>query len=152
MELRAYRRKLPHWRMNDAVYFVTWRLHKGQSGLTPMERTEIVSALKHFNGVRYEILAFAVMDDHVHTVVRPYAGFELEQLLRSWKSFTASLWVKSHRRYGTVWQSEYYDRIIRDERELDEKIGYVLENPFRRWPEIEASAWVGPELSEDDHR
>jgi hypothetical protein len=37
-EFRMYRRSLPHWRLDDAIYFVTWRLEKDQSPLTTIER------------------------------------------------------------------------------------------------------------------
>ena len=33
--------------------------------------------------------AFVVMPNHVHAVVQPLGGFDLETILHSWKSFTA---------------------------------------------------------------
>ena len=36
----------------------------------------------------------------------------------------------------------YFDRIIRDERELIEKASYILNNPVKRWPEMEEYEWV----------
>ncbi|MFA5835833.1 MAG: hypothetical protein WC837_02650 [Bellilinea sp.] len=35
---------------------------------------------------------------------------------------------------SVVWQRNYYDRIIRDDRELERVRGYILDNP-RRWME-----------------
>jgi hypothetical protein len=34
-ELVKYRRKMPHWRLADSVYFVTWRLEFSQPELIP---------------------------------------------------------------------------------------------------------------------
>jgi putative transposase len=69
--LTIYRGKLPHWRMDGSIYFVTWRLDGSQSPLEPNERTLVAHAIKHFAGERYELLAYVVMDDHVHVVVLP---------------------------------------------------------------------------------
>jgi len=49
MELR-YRRRLPHWRNDEATYFVTWRLARGQAELDSDERDLVAGALTHFEG------------------------------------------------------------------------------------------------------
>jgi hypothetical protein len=38
---------------------------------------------------------------------------------------------KSLRRRGTVWLDENFDRIIRDEEEFLEKMGYIVNNPMK---------------------
>jgi hypothetical protein len=57
--------------------------------------------------------------------------------------------VKDSGRRAPIWQPEYYDHIIRDQRELDEKAAYVLDNPFRRWADIEEYPWSGTGTGED---
>ncbi|MBI4964717.1 MAG: transposase [Desulfomonile tiedjei] len=141
--LTMYRGKLPHWRMDGSTYFVTWRLAASQSSLEYEERTIVADAIKHFAGERYDLLAYVVMDDHVHVVVAPVQGFSLQKILHSWKSFTASCLQKDFRRVGAVWQDEYFDRIVRDQKELMEKLNYILDNPARKWPELEEYMWVG---------
>src|SRR6185295_13409794 len=50
---------------------------------------------------------------------------------------------KELQRTGDFWQVEYYDRLIRDERELKACIEYVLNNPIAAklgdWPWLEKS-------------
>ena len=141
-QVRRYRHRLPHWRMQAATYFVTWRLRSDQPELTSSERSLIVEALRHFDGQRYHLDAFVVMDDHVHVVLRLVDDTRLERVLHSWKSFTANQLQRIHGRAGAIWQDEYFDRIVRDEAELQEKMQYVLNNPRQRWPEIESYSWV----------
>ncbi|HEY4491219.1 MAG TPA: hypothetical protein VI958_04420, partial [Acidobacteriota bacterium] len=43
------RRKLPHRKYADSIYFVTWRINKNQPKLKPDEKELIARALKHFN-------------------------------------------------------------------------------------------------------
>lgn len=142
MQVRVYRRHLPHWRAEGATYFVTWRLHRSQPHLEPAERDLVVSVLRHFEDERYSLEAYVIMNDHVHVVVTPRPGIELEEVLHSWKSFSAKRLQREHRRSGAVWQNEYHDRIVRDDAELTRKIRYVQRNPVRRWPECHHYPWV----------
>ena len=140
-----YRRRLPHWRLTEATYFVTWRLHAGQPDLAPAERELVVSALRHFNGDRYELLAHVVMNDQVHALVTPLGQRRLEDIVQAWKSYTAHILKKREQRSGSLWQAEYFDRIVCDDAELIEKAQYILNNPWKRWPELEEYPWVGAE-------
>ena len=141
-EIYIYRRKLPHWRLIGAVYFVTWRLRPSQPELTSDERPIVAHAIEHFNEQRYELLAYVVMNDHVHVLVKPINDHSLESILHSWKSFTAHRLQRQFGRHGAIWQDEYFDRIVRDEAEFYEKAQYILNNPRKRWPELEEYAWM----------
>ncbi len=50
----------------------------------------VAAALQHFDGSRYDLGAWCVMPNHVHCVVRSFAGYELAAIVHSWKSFAAS--------------------------------------------------------------
>ena len=82
MEL-YYRRKLPHWRVDDVTYFVTWRLASGQHELDTWERDLVVNAMKRFDGERYQLVAYVVMDDHVHALITPLTTYRLQDILHS---------------------------------------------------------------------
>jgi REP element-mobilizing transposase RayT len=140
-DFRAYRRFLPHWRTDGAMYFVTWRSKPGQSALTVDERDQVAHSLQYFNGARYELFAYVVMDDHVHVVVQPLPGFELERIVQAWKSLSTLSMQRGPRR-GRVWRREYFDRIIRDDEEFAAKIEYVLGNAAKRWPGLEHYPWT----------
>jgi putative transposase len=148
-KLSKYRRRLPHWRLNHATYFVTWRLHPKQPVLKPAERDFVVSVLSHFDKSRDILFAYVVMDDHVHVIVEPASEIQLQTIVQSWKSFSANRLQRQHGRIGAVWQDEYFDRIIRDEAEFWEKAQYIVNNPLKRWPEVENYQWGGWKILED---
>lgn len=52
-------------------------------------------------------------------------------MLHSLKRYTAMECNKVLQREGAFWQSESYDRIIRNEQELDRTITYVMNNPVK---------------------
>jgi putative transposase len=148
-ELEIYRRRLPHWRLEGSVYFITWRLHPSQYELDSEERRIINNAIKHFDVQKYDLLAYVVMHNHVHVLVKPAEKYTLSQVVHSWKSFTSNRLQRQFNRRKCVWQDEYFDRIIRDEAELLEKTQDIINNPFRVWPDIEEYPWVGGKLIEE---
>ena len=140
--LTMYKGTLPHWRMDGSTYFVTWRLAASQVPLRGEEKTLVADAIIHFSRVRYDVVAYVIMDDHVHVLVTPAEGISLQGIVHNWKSFTANRLQRNFARLGKIWQGEYFDRIVRDEHELMEKINYILNNPVKRWPELAEYKWV----------
>ena len=73
---------------------------------------------------------------HAHSLVSPVptgvARGSLGAIVRSFKSATTKRINEVRRTLGTpVWQRNYYDRIIRDDRELYRARRYILSNPDR---------------------
>jgi len=69
------------------------------------------------------------MPNHVHLLVEPLE--EMEKILHSWKSFTAKAINKRIGKVGQLWQRESYDHIVRNRRELERMIAYIVENPSK---------------------
>ena len=84
-----------------------------------------------FDGTRYRLHAWVVMPNHVHALPAPRAGWELEDILHSWKSYTANESNKLLGRKGEFWQTETYDRFIRDEKHYHNAIAYIENNPVK---------------------
>ena len=95
-------------------------------------------ALLHFQGERYELVAWCIMPNHVHAIVRPMPGHTLSGISHTWKSFTAQQANRLLHRQGEFWQPESYDHLIRNEQDLRNQVRYVIENPtkagLRSWP------------------
>jgi putative transposase len=143
-EVTIYRRRLPHWRQDGAVYFVTWRLQEDQAYLKPEEKDVVTAALNHFEGEKYELLGYVVMHNHVHILVYPLNKNILQSIVHSWKSYTANILQRKFGRLSRIWQDEYFDRIVRDEEEFLEKAQYILNNPLKTWPDLdEEYQWMG---------
>ena len=134
---------LPHWRMAGSIYFVTWRLKEGVVDLSENERTIVLNALRFFHLQRYRLFGYCVINDHVHLLLEPYSDFTHESILHSLKSFTAHQINKLRGTKGHIWQKASYDRIMRDEAEVLEKLQYMLNNPQERWPDCHDYQWAG---------
>lgn len=102
----------------------------GECLLRDPKIAKIVSdALLHFDGDRYLLDSFVVMPNHVHVLVQLAPDHKMEDVLHSWKSFTAKEINKALNREGAVWQAEYFDRMIRDEVQLENTRKYIANNP-----------------------
>ena len=88
-------------------------------------------AIEYFDGGRYKLHAWCIMPNHVHAIAEPFAGFELSQIVHSWKSFTAKKINRELGRTGSVWQQETYDHIIRSKTEYLDLMDYVWNNPVK---------------------
>jgi REP element-mobilizing transposase RayT len=94
----------------------------------PLNRKLIEDALLFFDGERYNLKAFVIMPNHVHLLMQLKEGFNLESVMRSLKSFTAKEINKVMHRTGRLWQSEYFDRIIRSEDHYKYALKYIVAN------------------------
>ncbi|MCK4376171.1 MAG: class I tRNA ligase family protein, partial [Candidatus Brocadiae bacterium] len=101
----------------------------------------IVNALKHFDKERYNLIAWAVMPNHVHAILAPLGDNKLPDILHSWKSYTAKQANSILNRQGQFWQDEYYDHLIRDEEDFHNQVNYVLSNPSKAG--LADWVWVG---------
>jgi REP element-mobilizing transposase RayT len=91
----------------------------------------------------YVLLAYCIMPNHVHLVVNlPEEAPLLARTLQRIKSFTARHINEAHCSNGRVWQPESYDHRIRSNRELQNVLAYVVNNPvkaglvadWQQWP------------------
>ena len=129
------RRNLPHWQEPNRTYFLSWRCATSEN-LTLEERKTVLDALRYWDGQKWTVYAAVVMPDHVHVLAQPLPQgegktFDLGEILHSVKSFSAHRINRMRERHGSVWQDERYDRIVRDDKEFQEKWEYIRNNPVK---------------------
>ena len=91
-------------------------------------RKTVEDSLFFFNGKRYDLIAFVVMPNHVHILFKLYQGHQLTRIMHSIKSFTSKKINALENRTGRLWQSESYDRLIRDQEHFDNVVRYIIAN------------------------
>jgi REP element-mobilizing transposase RayT len=105
----------------------------------------VADTIRHFDGQRYQLIAWCVMPNHVHVIFSPLGEETLETILHAWKSYSAHEANTLLRRTGHFWQREYFDHIVRNETSLHKIIRYVEDNPqkagLQNWP------WVSSAVS-----
>jgi putative transposase len=128
-ELHVTRRHLPHWRIEGATYFITFSTRR--LVLTRVEQEIVLKHIKEADKVYYILAAAVVMPDHVHLILTPNPGYELDRIMKGIKGPSARKINILRGTSGSVWQDESFDRIIRDQDEFEEKLRYMLDNAVK---------------------
>lgn len=91
----------------------------------------VANALGYFEGSLCRQVAWVIMPNHVHVLFQLLAGQVIGNLVGSWKSYTARLMNEVNGEVGAVWQKDYFDRAIRDEKHLANCVRYIRRNPAK---------------------
>jgi len=114
----------------------------GECYLKQPQIAEIIeTSLLKFDGERYKLLAWVIMPNHIHLLLRPINDWSLSKILHSFKSFTASEASKVLGRKGRFWMREYFDRYIRDAEHFEKAFRYIENNPVKAGLCEEPSEW-----------
>ena len=97
----------------------------------PENAAIVANALRHFDDDRYDLDSFVVMPNHTHVLFRLRENYAMEAVLKSWKGFTAREINKRNGWQGSLWQKDYWDRLVRNERHLFKCREYIQRNPVK---------------------
>ena len=147
--------RLPHFNYASAgVYFVTIcvqdrmpllgtiaeeTMRQNDAGV--MAQTAWEELADHYPGVGVD--AFAVMPNHVHGLITLSddntlgVALTLSEVVQRWKSWTTTLYRRGVNEQNwqpfpaRLWQKNYYERIVRDEKECQTYRDYIQKNPSK---------------------
>ena len=160
MKIDYHKRKLPHIQIENMPNFITFRTHKSidpyikkistsdldvkskqyaidkyldNSSLGAYFFHEMVDLMGDIllaeDGVAYDLHCFAIMPNHIHIILQ--AKGELATIMQKIKGRSARVLNKKLGIDGTFWAKEYYDKVIRDEKQYIKSVEYVLNNPVK---------------------
>jgi REP element-mobilizing transposase RayT len=98
-------------------------------------------SLTHFDGVRYRLIAWVVMPNHVHALIEQIFGWRLAAIVQAWKSVSARKIATIACTSGRVWAPDYFDRFIRDAAHYANALAYIEENPAKAKLVRDAHDW-----------
>ncbi len=141
--------KLPHWRADDVTYFVTFRHRRP---LDESERRSLLRALLQPDGRKWDLLIVVVLPERTELLFkvreamatgRPY---ELSDVVEKAKTKVGRQIVKKTEERWPPFYEESYDRIVRDEAELEERWQAIFDAPVEEElaesPEDYDGLWV----------
>ena len=123
----------------------------------PAQSQLVADELRRHDSSLYELIAYCIMPNHVHTLFDTniqlaeepefynleYLEYKpLEKIMRQIKGASSRAVNLSLERTGQLWQHESYDHWVRNHREFDNILWYILNNPvkaglvkfWRDWP------------------
>jgi REP-associated tyrosine transposase len=115
----------PHWLANEKVArIVTDEIHK-------------------LDGERYSLVAYCIMSNHCHLLIdtgehsfKPThlgvtAPYPLTDTLKLLKGRTARYCNQALNRSGKFWHHESYDHVVRNQKEYERIVWYIINNPVK---------------------
>ena len=130
----------------SATYFVTIQAKKREPLFDSPELRAILTDTWHSLPSRFPGLgldAFVIMPDHIHFIIEvrfnSHVAISLGRIIGAYKSLVSHQWLTHVAARDTtgqalpihIWHRNYYERVIRDERELDTVRQYIRNNPLK---------------------
>lgn len=94
------------------------------------------------DGRSHAVIAWVIMPNHVHLVIKQFSGFRLGNIMKQIKAGSAHLINKKLGRSCKVWQIGYFDRLISNPLQLRMTIDYIHNNPAKAGLPGNAAAWA----------
>lgn len=103
---------------------------RGECVLRGNRAAAVEEVLLRFNHARYRLAAWVVMPNHVHALVE-LGDLPLGKLLQAWKGASANAVNRLLGCGGQLWQTDYWDRYMRDEAHFRKAWRYIESNPVK---------------------
>jgi REP element-mobilizing transposase RayT len=88
--------------------------------------------LKTVKDLKFRILCYCLMPDHLHVIVSPgESTLPLSKFLNIFKGRTAAV-LKDKENLRKIWQRSAFDHVIRTKENLKTVIEYIMNNPVRK--------------------
>ncbi|MFP4025817.1 MAG: REP-associated tyrosine transposase [Thiohalospira sp.] len=116
---------------NDQINDIIDKGEYGPHWLKNHNVAKVIADSFHFlNRKEFKLICFCIMSNHVHFIAYKLTN-PLNKIMHTLKSYTANECNKILNREGAFWQREYFDRIVRDSNDLNDKIKYTINNPVK---------------------
>ena len=147
-ENKGHLSRLDRLSNSNPLYFITTSTFKRHRFLTNNDVSRILvdewSKCLDLHG--WAIGSYVIMPDHVHFFCKSATDKQnLSQMMQAWKQWTSKRIKKVLYRSLPVWNSEFFDHVLRSEESYSEKWHYVFSNPVRaayRWEHPFRRRWA----------
>ncbi|WP_297219658.1 transposase [uncultured Prevotella sp.] len=92
-------------------------------------RNIVIEALHYYDGTEYVLHAFVIMPNHVHLLLSPLGKLPVNTIIGQVKSYSGHKIKKLLNCKDNIWQSNMFDRIVRNGDDFEKIIKYIEENP-----------------------
>ena len=109
----------------------------------PRAADAVIEALRHPDGVKWDLAVALVMPNHVHGIAAARPGFALPATLAHAKRYSTGVINRGLGRTGRLWQREGFDHLIRNAAAYERTLAYIRANP-RKLPPGSFRLWEAP--------
>jgi putative transposase len=133
------------YHLADHSVFITAVCQKRLPVLAPdAEKERLLAAMREVKSeMPFRLLAYVILDDHFHWIIRPEAKSDFSRILQSIKLRYTHRHKRAHgiNQSLTLWQRRFWDHVIRDQDDLHRYMDYVHYNPVKHRYAVAPSAY-----------
>ncbi|MBU1320233.1 MAG: transposase [candidate division Zixibacteria bacterium] len=113
------------------IYFITMVTYRRRSILITHHHLFWESLMKYMHEMVFRLIAHVELPDHTHMIIDP-CKCNLSSIIQKVKlSFSKKVSYALHRDCGRIWQSRFWDHMIRDQDDMNRHIDYIHYNPVK---------------------
>jgi putative transposase len=115
------------------VYFLTILTHDRSPHFKEAEAVDhlVGNLLQIARSEKFGVLAYCFMPDHLHLLIDGEDNeSDLQKFISLFKQKSGYWYKQKYKR--NLWQTSYYDHVLRKEEGLEQVALYILENPVRK--------------------
>ena len=106
-------------------------LHAERPLADPTCAAIVESCLKASDQTRYRLCGWCVMPNHAHILIEQMRGHSLGGVMKMWKMISTHEINLARGTTGKFWASDYFDRFMRNERDFEQTLAYIENNPVK---------------------
>ena len=123
--------KLLRYHRGTDVCFVTSVTNNRRKILVEHPDLLLAALGKYSEQLQFRLTAYVILPDHFHGLIE-CGGNDISKIMKLVKlSFSKSYRNRLGVRVGHVWQSRFWDHIIRDQDDMNRHIDYIHYNPVK---------------------
>ena len=125
-------RRLKNFDYSNKAVYITTDTYKQKSFFVSDDRVhKIYEALDEvYPKYNFKINGFVIMPTHCHFIIVSKNN-NLSDIMHDMKGLAAFKTLECNLIEGTLWQRGFYDHVIRNNKDLIEKLNYIHKNPIR---------------------
>jgi putative transposase len=117
----------------DRIFFVTVNLRRAIAPLATDEFRLVAAAMDESRRrLGFLLCGYVLMPDHWHALIGTAHPLTISRVVQKIKWISASSLNGRRGAWGPVWQHQFWDRFVRQEREFGARLDYMHLNPVRK--------------------
>ncbi len=126
--------KLKHFFQKEGVYFVTSVTYlRRKIFLEPINARFLLATISYHRFIlEFKLFGYVIMPEHFHIIIAPSEKYSLSKIMNFIKGNFARKYNQIYKKTDHVWQRRYYETVLKDKKELINRINYIHNNPVRQ--------------------
>src|SRR5215472_6587883 len=118
--------------LSDRFFFVTCRIFQGRRLLSERDFVCLAEAVQSRRAeFGFALAAWVFLPNHWHAIFFPRHPVTISTVMKAIKVSAAARINAASDESGAVWQSRFFDRMLRTMKEYQETVEYIHSNPVK---------------------